>query len=99
MERSQLHKKAKDAWEPLAMMSLTTQPTVSQETPLPEWLQPGYQPTKYPGDLVGSLQITFACDSGGITLYHHTSPAPDGAHMFMLIDDPRPETQEDTTIY
>ena len=58
MERSQLHKKAKDAWEPLAMMSLSTQPTapVSQETPLPEWLQPGCQPTKYPGYMMAALQ-------------------------------------------
>ncbi|CAL8348706.1 unnamed protein product [Boreogadus saida] len=48
---------------------------------------------------MGSLQITLACDLGGITLYHPTRPAPDGAHMFLLIDDPRPETHEDTTIY
>ena len=50
-------------------------------------------------DLLGSLRITLACDLGGITLYHPLSPAPEDAHMCMLIDDPRPETHEDTTIY
>ena len=50
-------------------------------------------------DLMGSLQITLACNLGGITLYHPAKPAPDEAHMFMLIDDPKPEAHEDTTIY
>ncbi|CAL8270137.1 unnamed protein product [Arctogadus glacialis] len=48
---------------------------------------------------MGSLQITLACNLGGITLYHPAKPAPDEAHMFMLIDDPKPEAHEDTTIY
>ncbi|CAL8258105.1 unnamed protein product [Arctogadus glacialis] len=48
---------------------------------------------------MGSLQITLACDLGGITLYHPAKPAPDEAHMFMLIDDPKPEAHDDTTIY
>ena len=50
-------------------------------------------------DLLGSLRITLACDLGGITLYHPLNPAPQDAHMCMLVDDPRPETHEDTTIY
>ena len=50
-------------------------------------------------DLMGSLQISLACDLGGIPLYHPTSPAPYESQMFLLIDDPRPETHEDATIY
>ncbi|KAK0131320.1 hypothetical protein N1851_033969 [Merluccius polli] len=50
-------------------------------------------------DLLSSLRITLACDLGGITLYHPLSPAPETAHLCMLIDDPRPESHEDTTIY
>ena len=51
-----------------------------------------------PINLLGR-DITLACDLGGITLYHPLNPAPQDAHMCMLVDDPRPETHEDTTIY
>ncbi|KAK0155696.1 hypothetical protein N1851_001810 [Merluccius polli] len=50
-------------------------------------------------DLMSSLRITLACDLGGITLYHPLSQAPETAHLCMLMDDPRPERHEDTTIY
>ena len=41
-------------------------------------------------DLMGSLQITLACDLGGIPLYHPINLAPKEAQMFMLVEDPRP---------